>query len=293
MAEKQDDAEGRPASTSETTGANAQQERDPVLSAFAELVGDLALDLARGTLGPAVAGMHDEWRAEAAELRRDTAEWIARVNASRQHMEQVVARQHELAQEVYNTHAKLLQEMAAFQKERQDAQKWQEHVTAGLDRLGELQRELSVETTRIAGVVRDIIGELARYQTDMEKRFGRFEETLEAALRQQFEAVQERLQAAAQRSEEAMEALSKTNEETRSVLGRDLTALRREVQEVATRIGRDVTENRAVMQQNTDQRLSRFEQQMQSTSRLVLGVLVAGEVVLLIGVAYLIMLMFQ
>lgn len=263
-------------------------ENDPVLSAFADLVGDLTLDLSRGTLGPALQSMHKDWRDEAAHFRRETAEWVSRVTATRQHMEEVVERQHELAQEVYKTHAKLLQEMAAFQKERRDALEWQEKVSAGLARLGDLHHQLSVESTRIAGVVRDIIGELARYQTDLEKRYDLFESGVKDALLDNTRASQEQLEAAARATEQAMEALSNTNEETRTVLARDITVARRELQEVATRIGRDVAENRGTLQQRLEQHLGRLEEETRSGSNRVLGLLAFGEVMILAALGYLI-----
>lgn len=249
----------------------------------------MTLDLARATIGPALQNMHDEWRKEAGELRRETAEWVARANASREHMEQVVERQHDLAQEVYNTHARLLQDMAAFQKERIDAKLWQEQVSQSLTRLSELHRELSVESTRIAGVVRDIISELARYQSDMEKRQDLFAEKVAGLLSDHAQSMSEQLQSATTATEEAMEALSKTNEETRSLLARDINALRREVQEVATRISRDITENRLAAQQNSEQHFSTVEKHTRSTGNKVLGWLLFGELLIAGGLGYLIM----
>lgn len=288
MAIKRDEAESRTPAPSGTTKKTGTTGDDDVLATFAELVGDLSLDLSRATLGPALQGMHEEWRSEAGQLRRDTAEWISRVNASRQHMDQVIERQHELAQEVYLTHSKLLQEMAAFQKERSDQLRWQEQVSAGLARLGELHQALSIESTRIAGVVKDIIGELARFQTDLERRYDLFEDKLSGMLSDTLEKMQEELQEARLDTEQAMEALSKTNEETRLVLGRDVNASRRELQEVASRLGRDLTETQGAVQQKLGTHSDHLEEQLHAASNRLLGFLAFGEIAILAALAYLI-----
>lgn len=288
MAIERNEAEGRtplPAGTTEKAGPTKD---DPVLATFAELVGDLSLDLSRATLGPALQGMHDEWRSEAGQLRRDTAEWISRVNASRQHMDQAVERQHELAQELYSTHSELLQEMVAFQKERSDQLRWQEQVSAGLARLGELHQALSIETTRTAGVVKDIIGELARFQTDLERRHSLFEDKVSDILRNALKSMQEELQEARHDTEQAMEALSKTTEETRLVLGRDVNASRRELQEVATRLGRDLSENQGALQQKMGAHANHLGEQLQATGNRLLGFVIFGQIAILGALAYLI-----
>lgn len=288
MAVERDESDVRTPAAPKDAKEVSAKENDPVLDAFAELVGDLSLDLSRATLGPALQGMHEEWRSEASQLRRDTAEWVSRVNTSRQHMEQVVERQHELAQEVYKTHSKLLQDMAEFQKERTDQLQWQAEVSAGLARLGDLQQALSVETTRIGGVVRDIISELARFQADLEKRYDLFESKLADMLSETLEDMQEQLQETSANTEQAMETLSKTNEETRVVLGRDLNALRRELQEVATRLGRDVADNRGALQQRIDRHTDRLDEHLSLVSNKVLGFLIFGEIAILGTLGYLI-----
>jgi DNA repair exonuclease SbcCD ATPase subunit len=259
---------------------------DPLQEAFAELVGDMALDLATTTLNPALTSMHESWRTEATELRRQTAEWISRVNASRQHMDEVVERQHELAQEVYSTHARLMDDMAAFAKERRDALQWQEVVSTNLTRLNEVQRELSVESTRIAGVVRDIIGELARYQTEVDKRSEQLENKVETLLHEQNVAMKDMWQEVAQSTQAALSTLSKTNEETRMVIGRDLTALRRELQEVATRLGRELTDSRNAMQNANERRHSDLSVQLTSLHNKALAVLAVGEAIIIAALGY-------
>jgi DNA repair exonuclease SbcCD ATPase subunit len=273
-------------SAQKVTNPAQEPATDPVLGTFAELIGDMSLDLARSTFGPALASMHADWRKEAADFQRETAEWISRVNASRQQMDQALQKQHALSQEVYSTHAKLLDEMAAFQKERRDALQWQEEVSASLKRLSELHRELSLESTRIAGVVRDIISELARYQNDTEKRFDLFERTVAEQLEANAQKVQQQLQATQESMQEALESLSKTDEETRAALTRDLMALRREVQEVATRTSRDMVENRAALQQSGDEHFRHFEQTTRSMNVRMLVVLLIGELIIIAGLLY-------
>ena len=265
---------------------------EPLQEAFADLVSNMATDLAKQTLEPAVAGMHESWRSEAAQLRRDTAEWISRVNASRQHMDQVVERQHELAQEVYATHARLVQDMAAFQKERRDSLLWQEQVNTQLARLSELQRELSVESTRVSGVVRDIISELARYQNAIDKRLEISEtKTAEmlATTSQELQAAQQVAQAA---TEAALEALSKANEETRTALGRDITAIRRELQEVAARLGRDIDDGHSGIIQKAAQQYADLSTSISSGHSRLLGFLLVGEIVIIAGLGYVVSRMF-
>ncbi|MGI6542473.1 MAG: hypothetical protein ACOX44_05385 [Limnochordia bacterium] len=268
------------------TGPTQEIGNDPVLSAFTNLIGDMSLDLARNSLGPALASMHADWRKEAADFQRETAEWISRVNASRQQMDQALQKQHALSQEVYATHAKLLDEMAAFQKERHDALKWQEGVSASLKRLSELHRELALETTRVAGVVRDIISELARYQNDTEKRFELFERTMGEHLEANAQKTQQQLESTHESMMEALESLSKTNEETRGEITRDLVALRREVQETATRTSRDMVENRAALQQSSDESFRHFEQETRSMNTRMLVILLIGELIIIAGLLY-------
>lgn len=269
------------------TSGTVNKSQDPLQEAFAELVGDIALNLATTTVNPALASMHESWQTEATQLRHYTAEWIARVNASRQHMDEVVERQHELAQEVYATHARLMQDMAAFAKERRDALQWQEQVSANLTRLNEVQRELSVESTRIAGVVRDIIGELARYQTEVDKRSEQLENKVEFLLHEQTNAMKETWQEVSQSAQVAVATLSKTNEETRTVLGRDLTALRRELQEVATRLGRDLTDSRNAIQNAGERHHDELSVRLTSQFNKVLAILSVGEVIIIAALGYL------
>ncbi len=278
--------EGREPVEDNLSGAARQAGRDQLQEAFADLVSDMGRDLAKATLEPAVASMHESWRSEAAQLRRDTAEWISRVNASRQHMDQVVERQHELAQEVYSTHARLVQDMAAFQKERRDALLWQDQVNGQLGRLSELHRELSVESTRIAGVVRDIIGELARFQAEIEKRWEQLDNKIGTTLGEQTTALKAIVQASAESTEAALEALSKANEETRATLGRDTTALRRELQEVAARLGREMADGRSAMQESTGQRFKVLTESMRAWQSKILGFVICGELIIIAALGY-------
>lgn len=287
MAEEREASGRAPSVPGDAPEAQRGRGDDQILSTFSDLVGDLAIDLSRATLRPALERMHEDWRGEAKALRQETAEWVARANASRQQMEQVVERQHELAQDVYNTHARLLQEMVEFAKERRDQQAWQEQVGAKLARLGELQQASSVESTRIAGIVRDIIGELARYQTDLDKRYDRFEQKVQDALGEHFDAMQEQLHEASEVTAEAMEALSKTNEETRSILSRDVASARREIQEVAQRLAKDLGDTRTFLQRNAEQRASQLSEASQAVGNRVIGFLIAGNIVVLAFLAYL------
>ena len=293
MPKEKDEAGNRPPQSSGPTSQKGTEGDDPILTTFAQLIGDLSLDLSRATLGPALRSMHDEWRSEAAQLRRDTAEWISRVKASRQHMDQVIQRQHELSQEIYKTHDKLLQEMAAFQKERRDQLRWQEDVSAGLERLGELHKALSIESTRMAGIVKDVISELARFQNDWERRYDLLEDKLGAMLDQTSAKMREDLHSVRDDAVRAMETLSKTNEETRIILGREINSSRNDMQEMASHLRRDLTEAHEAVQQKVGMHAERLEEQVNASSNRLLGWLAFGELAIIALLTYVIVLLLR
>ncbi|MGI6081611.1 MAG: hypothetical protein ACOYEP_01900 [Limnochordia bacterium] len=288
MAKERDEAEHRQLQSSVPNGEKGAGGDDPILTAFAQLVGDLSLDLSRATLGPALRGMHDEWRQEAEQLRRDTAEWTSRINASRQHMDQIIQRQHELSQQIYKTHDELLQEMAAFQKERRDQLRWQEEVTSGLARLGELHKALSIESTRTAGIVKDVIGELARFQNDWERRYDLLEERLSAMLDETSAKMRSDLRSVRDDAVRAMETLSKTNEETRIVLGSEINSSRNDIQEIASHLRHNLTESQDAVQQKVGMHADRLEEQIRVSGNRLLGWLAFGEMAIIVLLAYVI-----
>ncbi len=223
----------------------ARLDEEALLAAFTDLLRDLAVDLARQTVEPALSRMHEAWQSEAARLRHETAEWTARVAASRQQFDEAVARQRELAREVYSTHARLLEEMAAFEKERRDALAWQQEVSAGLERLGELHRELAVEATRLDGMLKEIIAELARQQTEVEKRQQRLEARLQALWQELQQGVGQRLDRFEEQAAANVAALQQHLQETLDRLQRELSADRRENQETLARLGRELAGGQA------------------------------------------------
>ncbi|HHW10291.1 MAG TPA: hypothetical protein GXX29_09980 [Firmicutes bacterium] len=257
-------------------------------AAFADLIKELSGELARNTVEPALSAMHARWREEAGELRKATAEWIARVNTSRQHLENILDRQHELTQEVYATHSRLLAEMAAFQKERRDQLAWQSQVDRHLSQLEEHYKELSVESTRLTGVVRNIISELARYQAQLEQNAGKLLSEIKNHSEGQTTLVQDALAARAGELTKAIETQSKLAEETRAALSQRLSDLRSEVQAAGAGIKKDLGESTTFLRQAGERQIAAMEERWRKALRTNTIIVVLGEVLLAGGLLYLI-----